>query len=103
MHTIRCIGDNIDIVRVGTRASIKRMIRSGAASQVLEVILWWNLARLRLGLGLVQASSKLGLGLSLARSQANYTPRFLSIYYNLSSSQFCKERDNSIHNMRGPD
>ena len=53
---------------------LKSMLRSGAASQVLEVILGWSLARLRLGLGLVQASSKLDLGLSLARSQANYYP-----------------------------
>ena len=64
---ISCIDDNVNIVRLGSIASIKSVIRRGAASQILEVSRGWSLATLRLGLDLVQASSKLAIGLSLAR------------------------------------
>ena len=67
LHNISCIDDNINVVRMGILASIKSMIRRGAASQILEVTRGWSLATLRLGLDLVQASSKLAIGLSLAR------------------------------------
>ena len=64
---ISCIDDNVNVVRLGSIASIKSVIRRGAASQILEVSRGWSLATLRLGLDLVQASSKLAIGLSLAR------------------------------------
>ena len=50
MHNFSCIDDHISIGRVGIRASVKRMIRRGAASLILEVVLGWSLVRLRLGL-----------------------------------------------------
>ena len=35
MRSLGCIGDSISIVRVGIRASVKSMIRRGAASLIL--------------------------------------------------------------------
>ena len=50
MHSFSCIDDNMSIVRVGIRASVKSMIRRGAASLILEVVLGWSVVRFRLGL-----------------------------------------------------
>ena len=50
MHSFSCIDDNMNIVRVGISASVKSMIRRGAASLILEVVLGWSVVRFSLGL-----------------------------------------------------
>ena len=69
MHNISCIDDNINIVRVGSSASIKKYApkRCSVAGPRGNSRVEPRYARL--GLGLLQASSKLDIGLSLARPE----------------------------------